>query len=293
MSASRLASRCRLCPSIAGALACVFSTAGKEGDDDDDAEDEGVVVVVCDSGAGGFELLRPLFFCFRALFRSSLSPLPRSCSTSSSSESMSISARLLLFQSQGRMKAEQGTSRKETKGAKQGEREGAKKQRRCCCLLPFLALFVVLSFFKTVSNHTKRSAVSMSHFLFIWVSLPSFLRSTNSSSFFPLAWPLSFVLKLHTSFHTHANKHTYTYTNTHTNTHIHTRSLTQCLGGLLPRTFGNCPFACQAWNSNQPLEAEHQVCKTSQQCMRNCGGRERGGGGLRERFLCLSISWCL
>ena len=51
MSASRLASRCRLCPSIAGALACVFSTAGKEGDDDDDAEDEGVVVVVCDSDA--------------------------------------------------------------------------------------------------------------------------------------------------------------------------------------------------------------------------------------------------
>ena len=227
MSASRLASRCRLCPSIAGALACVFSTAGKEGDDDDDAEDEGVVVVVCDSGAGGFELLRPLFFCFRALFRSSLSPLPRSCSTSSSSESMSISARLLLFQSQGRMKAEQGTSRKETKGAKQGEREGAKKQRRCCCLLPFLALFVVLSFFKTVSNHTKRSAVSMSHFLFIWVSLPSFLRSTNSSSFFPsfcLATqlcPQTPHLLPHPRKQTHIHIHTHTQTHTHKHAHSH------------------------------------------------------------------------
>ena len=292
MSASRLASRCRLCPSIAGALACVFSTAGKEGDDDDDAEDEGVVVVVCDSGAGGFELLRPLFFCFRALFRSSLSPLPRSCSTSSSSESMSISARLLLFQSQGRMKAEQGTSRKETKGAKQGEREGAKKQRRCCCLLPFLALFVVLSFFKTVSNHTKRSAVSMSHFLFIWVSLPSFLRSTNSSSFFPLAWPLSFVLKLHTSFHTHANKHTYTYTHTHK--HTHTNTLTHTMSGRasaenlrqLSIRVSSVELKPTPGSGAPGVQDESAV---HAQLWRE---RERGGG-LRERFLCLSISWCL
>ena len=288
MSASRLASRCRLCPSIAGALACVFSTAGKEGDDDDDAEDEGVVVVVCDSGAGGFELLRPLFFCFRALFRSSLSPLPRSCSTSSSSESMSISARLLLFQSQGRMKAEQGTSRKETKGAKQGEREGAKKQRRCCCLLPFLALlgpffffFCCCSFLFQNSLKPHKAQCRFNESFSIHLGVVAIISPLDE-----LFLLFSFLLPGHSALSSNSTPpstptqtNTHTHTHTHTNTHTQTRSLTQCLGGLLPRTFGNCPFACQAWNSNQPLEAEHQVCKTSQQCMRNCGEREREGGG--------------